>query len=87
MARNTIQLDHNWSLKQRNVDLESLLEETALPLHDDMKKGWTPALTFPSEVHIELLKRGKIPDPYVAFNEHAVQCICSLPVCTNQILM
>jgi len=37
--------------------------------------GWMPATSFPSEIHLELLKAGRIPDPFLGFNEHEVQWI------------
>ncbi|KAA1472333.1 glycoside hydrolase [Dentipellis sp. KUC8613] len=43
--------------------------------HTDTKKAWRAATAFPSEVHVELLAAGLIPDPFVGFNEHAVQWI------------
>ncbi|EIW81506.1 glycoside hydrolase family 2 protein [Coniophora puteana RWD-64-598 SS2] len=57
-------LDTGWSWKQRS-------EDTNEPMLDELTSSeWTTAHAFPSEVHVELLKAGKIPDPYVGFNEH-----------------
>ncbi|KAG6856280.1 hypothetical protein H0H87_005890 [Tephrocybe sp. NHM501043] len=76
-------LNQGWSWKQRDNKILSVLDE----LHGGIEEGWRMARTFPSEVHIELLKEGLIPDPYIGFNEHKVQWIgdaewlykCSFP--------
>ena len=31
--------------------------------------GWSGATQMPSEIHVELLARGRIPDPYKGMNE------------------
>ncbi|KAG6881991.1 hypothetical protein C0992_013000, partial [Termitomyces sp. T32_za158] len=69
----TLQLDQGWFWKQRNKELSSVLEEVESPSRGDIEEGWRTAHAFPSEVHVELLKEGLIPDPYVGFNEHQVQ--------------
>ncbi|KAI0345567.1 glycoside hydrolase [Trametopsis cervina] len=33
------------------------------------------AHAFPSEIHVELLEAGLIPDPYLGFNEHKIQWV------------
>jgi hypothetical protein len=38
------------------------------------KEEWHPVSTFPTSVHVELIKLGKIPDPYIGLNEWDVQC-------------
>lgn len=38
------------------------------------KDEWLPTSTFPTSVHAELIKLGKIPDPYIGLNEWDVQC-------------
>jgi beta-mannosidase len=55
-----------WHWKERDTSLK-LTQES-------IETDWTPASTFPSEIHVELLKTGRIPDPYLEFNEHEVQC-------------
>lgn len=54
----------NWAWKQLESD------------SDDIQNthGWSKASRMPSEVHVELLQSGSIPDPYIGFNEHTVQC-------------
>ncbi|KAF6759208.1 beta-mannosidase [Ephemerocybe angulata] len=42
---------------------------------ESIREQWYPASRFPSEVHVELLDREVIPDPYVAFHEHDVQWV------------
>jgi len=75
-------LDSNWSWKQRDSSVTSVLDELETSVVDesdsqvDTKAAWRYAQTFPSEVHVELLKAGLIPDPYIGFNEHRVQCTC-----------
>lgn len=71
-----IPLSQGWSWKQRNISLSSVLEELNLPLttQGTIQEGWTTAQALPSEIHVELLKKGLIPDPYLGFNEHKVQC-------------
>jgi hypothetical protein len=56
-----------WHWKQRDLTRS---------LNDDIHAldGWTKCKSFPSEIHVELAHAGKIPDPYVGFNEHSVQC-------------
>lgn len=44
------------------------------PDRASIQKQWYPARHFPSEIHVELLERNVIAHPYVAFNEHDVQC-------------
>ncbi|KAF8761348.1 Glycosyl hydrolases family 2 [Rhizoctonia solani] len=63
---------------------------TSLPIHEGwsftqvdergdvsvIAKGeWIPASTFPTSVHVELIKLGKIPDPYIGLNEWDVQWV------------
>jgi hypothetical protein len=71
-----IPLSQGWSWKQRDISLSSVLEELNLPLttQGTIQEGWTTAQAFPSEIHVELLKKALIPDPYLGFNEHKVQC-------------
>jgi len=35
---------------------------------------WIPASSFPTSSYAELVKLGKIPDPFVGLNELDVQC-------------
>ncbi|CAE7190017.1 unnamed protein product [Rhizoctonia solani] len=39
------------------------------------KDEWIPTSTFPTSVHVELIKLGKIPDPYIGLNEWDVQWV------------
>ncbi|KAJ7983162.1 glycoside hydrolase [Mycena polygramma] len=63
-----LELSSNWSWKQREPAVKSVLDEIAA-------QGWKTAQTYPSEIHVELLKSGAIPDPYLGFNENKVQWI------------
>jgi beta-mannosidase len=42
---------------------------------------WLPASTFPTTSFAELVKLGKIPDPFVGLNELEVQCKALLVFC------
>ncbi|KAG5653170.1 hypothetical protein H0H81_002012 [Sphagnurus paluster] len=74
-AVHTTPLNLDWAWKQRNNTVASVLDELTLPFQGDIQTGWTKAHSFPSEIHIELLKAELIPDPYRGFNEHKVQWI------------
>ncbi|KAF5360479.1 hypothetical protein D9756_004513 [Leucocoprinus leucothites] len=70
------QISRDWFWKKRNYDVyPDLVYELKLPVGDDYTRNWIPASQFPSEVHIELLHRNLIPDPFIGFNEHKVQWI------------
>ncbi|KAH8830756.1 glycoside hydrolase family 2 protein [Flagelloscypha sp. PMI_526] len=47
-------IDTNWSFAQ--------IDDTGNPIEAGW--GWLPTSTFPTTAHVELLKLGKIPDPY-----------------------
>ncbi|KAF8875633.1 glycoside hydrolase [Infundibulicybe gibba] len=64
-----------WFWKQRSNIIQSVTDEADLSLHENITQGWSTALTQPSEIHVELLKTGRIQDPYIGFNEHQVQWI------------
>lgn len=87
MTVQSIELDRNWEWKQRDKSVPSVLEELSITKSEDGSDDaqglrWRAATAFPSEVHVELLKAGMIPDPYVEFNEHKVQC-ASLSFCPS----
>ncbi|KAF8130046.1 glycoside hydrolase [Mycena galopus ATCC 62051] len=63
-----LELNSNWWWKQREPSVDSVLDEVGAD-------GWKTAQAYPSEIHVELLKSGLIPDPYVGFNENKVQWI------------
>ncbi|KAJ7124468.1 glycoside hydrolase superfamily [Mycena epipterygia] len=64
-----LELNSNWSWKQHNPGVELVLDELAAI------DEWKVAQAYPSEIHVELLKSGLIPDPYLGFNENKVQWI------------
>ena len=66
MTAVTSPIAEGWSWKQRDASVASVLGELA--------STWTSADRIPSEIHVELLKTGRIPDPFLGFNEHEVQC-------------
>ena len=65
-----VKLNKGWHWKERDAQ-RGVVDE----LED---ASWTAARSFPSEIHAELLKAGRIPDPFLGFNEHKVQCEPSL---------
>lgn len=56
----TIQVDKGWKFAQETGDTTS--------------DEWVETSKFPTNVHSELLKLKKIPDPFVGLNEYDVQC-------------
>ncbi|KAM5541197.1 hypothetical protein V8D89_005126 [Ganoderma adspersum] len=60
-------ISQGWAWKERDVSVASVL--------DEVSSSWTGAAAFPSEIHVELLKAGRIPDPFKGSNEHEVQWI------------
>ncbi|CCM02300.1 uncharacterized protein FIBRA_04389 [Fibroporia radiculosa] len=76
MEAHTHNLDSGWSWKERDFGVASVLDEVpsrATP--EALPSTWASAQAFPSEVHVELLKAERIPDPFIGFNEHKVQWI------------
>lgn len=61
------ELKSNWSWKQRDPKVPIIGEVTTT--------GWRSTQAYPSEIHVELLKNGLIPDPYRGFAEHEVQWV------------
>jgi beta-mannosidase len=59
----------SWSWKQRELSIINVIDEA-----NDVTQGWKRVSSMPSDIHVELLKIGAIPDPYIGFNEHKVQC-------------
>ena len=68
MAARVTSISQGWGWKERDASIASVLDE----LNPDSYGA--KAAAFPSEVHVELLKAGRIPDPFKGFNEHEVQC-------------
>lgn len=58
----------NWQYKQRSTDTDLLTD-----LSSD--SAWTSCAQFPTEIHVELMKAGKIPHPYKGRNEHEIQWV------------
>ncbi|EIM92628.1 glycoside hydrolase [Stereum hirsutum FP-91666 SS1] len=80
MTVQSIEIHQNWEWKQRDKSVQSVLEELSTTKSEDGSDDaqglkWRAVTAFPSEVHVELLKAGMIPDPYVEFNEHKVQWV------------
>ncbi|PCH40558.1 glycoside hydrolase family 2 protein [Wolfiporia cocos MD-104 SS10] len=69
----TTPLSEGWHWKERDPARQSVLDEVPR-LQQSFRTGlnpsWTSVRSFPSEIHVELLKNGRIPDPFVGFNEH-----------------
>ncbi|RYP09821.1 hypothetical protein DL764_001075 [Monosporascus ibericus] len=60
MAFSKHPLDSGWEFRQKD---------------DDSANSWLPARRIPSEVHLDLLANGKIPDPFLDLNELSVRWI------------
>ncbi|KAF8184215.1 glycoside hydrolase [Pholiota molesta] len=60
----------SWSWKQRELSTINVIDEA-----NDVTQGWKRVSSMPSDIHVELLKVGAIPDPYIGFNEHKVQWV------------
>jgi beta-mannosidase len=63
-----------WQWKERDTSLGSVVHEAGSTAEGGVDTGWQDALAYPSEIHVELLSKGEIPDPFLGFNEHKVQC-------------
>jgi hypothetical protein len=48
--------------------------QVSSPTWSDVKEEWTTCASFPTSVHVELRKQGRIPDPFKGLNEWDVQC-------------
>ena len=65
-------IDKNWEFAQQQTDSnESVVEG-----------GWLGTSKFPTDIHSELLKLKKIPDPFIGLHEYDVQCECSVYILT-----
>ncbi|KAH9915084.1 glycoside hydrolase [Fomitopsis serialis] len=75
MASQVISLGKGWYWKDRDaasyVSVVNELPQDA----PGTSSPWTAAQNFPSEIHAELMKAGRIPDPFIGFNEHDVQWV------------
>ncbi|KAJ2991075.1 hypothetical protein NUW54_g8292 [Trametes sanguinea] len=71
MEARTVLLDQHWYWKERGdpARFPTVVDEvTRSPPNvatGAVIGGWTIAKSFPSEIHVELLKEGRIPDPFV----------------------
>lgn len=63
MARQVYPIDQGWSFKQA----------------DDDSSDYLPVAQFPTNVHLDLLHHGLIPDPNIGKNEDAVQWVGEKP--------
>lgn len=62
----TTELKSDWKWKQRSP---------AVAIDQELvQDSWQPAVSMPSEIHLELLHLGRIPDPFLGHNEHKIQC-------------
>ncbi len=59
MARKVYPIDQGWFFKQA----------------DDVSFDFLPVAQFPTNVHLDLLHHGLIPDPYIGKNENTVQWV------------
>jgi hypothetical protein len=71
ITQSTLHLDQEWYYAQ------------ATDRHrETLKPDWQKCSSFPTSVHVELKKAGRIPDPFVDLNEWDVQCTCRATVST-----
>ena len=59
MLRIVVPLEQGWYFQQADLD----------------EAQWLPVSQFPTNVHMDLLAHGKIPDPFVGKNEEVVQWV------------
>lgn len=67
-------LSSDWVWKQYDPQDDNL--ETMFSTGSSLKASdqWSKCANFPSEIYVELIEKGSIPDPSIGFNEHLVQC-------------
>ncbi|KAI9068740.1 glycoside hydrolase family 2 protein [Trametes sanguinea] len=81
MEARTVLLDQDWYWKERGdptrfpTVVDEVMRSPPNIVTGAGTGGWTIAKSFPSEIHVELLNEGLIPDPFVGFNEHEVQWV------------
>ncbi|EPQ54903.1 glycoside hydrolase [Gloeophyllum trabeum ATCC 11539] len=81
MATRVKQISSDWQWKERDTTTDPVTHELAAkdfpsgPDKFDTRAAWRSATQFPSEVHVELIQLGRIPHPYIGFNEHNVQWV------------
>jgi beta-mannosidase len=71
LSRERIQLNAGWTVRQLPDDGMAVSQSATPP---NLEGGWFPA-TVPGDVHLDLLKDGKIPDPFYRDNEAKLQWI------------
>ena len=69
--RERVPLDSAWTVRQLPDDGMAESQSATPPM---LEGGWLPA-TVPGDVHLDLLKNGKIPDPFYRDNEARLQWI------------
>ncbi|TDL19227.1 glycoside hydrolase [Rickenella mellea] len=70
MKIQAIELTKDWVWKERDKNGCPVLDEIV-----KFRSDWRPVQSMPSEVHVELMKINRIPDPYLGFNEHKVHWV------------
>lgn len=83
MESQTTELNTNWRWKERDQSVVDVTSELELFRVDGSQSPWTKCHSMPSEVHVELMKAAKIPDPYKGHNEHQVQCAHWFRLCAS----
>src|ERR1700760_102894 len=71
LQRERIQLNTGWTVRQLPDDGMAASQSAAPP---NLEGGWLPAMV-PGDVHLDLLKNGKIADPFYRDNEAKLQWI------------
>lgn len=68
-------LSDKWFWKQYDPHSDDFSKPSVEGDRDSLTGSWKPCKSFPSEIYVELLAIGRIPDPFIGFNEHAVQWV------------
>ncbi|KZT69494.1 glycoside hydrolase family 2 protein [Daedalea quercina L-15889] len=75
MAVRVLVLDAEWYWKERDSTMHTSVLDEVIEDSQQRRSPWTAARKFPSEIHVELMHAGRIPDPFIDFNEHHVQWV------------
>jgi hypothetical protein len=80
-------LSSDWYWKEYNPDGDDLEALSASTSSLEASDQWSQCAMFPSEIYVELIKKGSIPNPAIGFNEHLVQCSYSPLMLDRQLIL